>query len=419
MKLTEIPKGFKTLLPEEAARREQIVEKAKRVLKSWGYEPLVLPTVEFLETFKAVEPTLEELSFKLVDRFTGRLMAVRPDFTPQVARVVASSFKDDEPPFRFFYQGKVFRDKDGDREVGQLGFELIGVPEVEADAEVVAVVVNVLKELGLRSFQIDVGHASFLEGALEELGLEGEERDEVLEILSHKDYSRLLLFSERLEDGKRSKLLALLELYGGEEVLERALKLFKNEKSTRAVEELQQAYKILTSYGFAENVIFDLSEKKGMEYHTGITYEVLHPLYGFPLGRGGRYDTLLKKFGRPLSATGMALNTDALHELLEKKGLFKEESEKEFYLIDLKKELHLAYHLARELRKRGYTVTRDIVKRDYKRSVEVAFKKGYRFVVVLNRESEPKHLIYTSPNEWKPLKGEPLKEIERILNGRL
>jgi ATP phosphoribosyltransferase regulatory subunit len=419
MKLTEIPKGFKTLLPEESKRLKEAAGKFEKVLNSWGYDPLSLPTVEFLLPFKAVDDSLEELSFKIVDRYTGRLMAVRPDFTPQVARVVASSFKNEEPPFRFYYQGKVFRDTDGDREINQFGFELIGVPQVEADAEVVAVMVNCLKELGLRSFQIDVGHAKFLKGALSEMGLKGEEREQVLKLLSHKDLSGLALFVEEKRELKE-KLLPLVELYGTEEVLDRAEQLFKNEESRKAVEELRQVFQILKSYGFAENVIFDLSEKKGMEYHTGITFEVLHPLYGFPLGRGGRYDTLLEKFGKKLAATGMAVNLDAVVELLEKKGLQRKREKKDFYLIDLKKELHLAYQLARELRDRGFSVARDIVKRDYEESVKVAFSKGYRFVVVLNRDEEPKNLLYTSPDRWRELKGELAEELSRaaIITGR-
>ena len=105
MRLTEIPQGFRTLLPQEAKRREELLCSLKRVVESWGYEPLIPPTIEFLEVFKAVDPRLEERSFKLVDRDTGRLLAVRPDFTPQVSRIVASSFKDEEPPFRFYYSG--------------------------------------------------------------------------------------------------------------------------------------------------------------------------------------------------------------------------------------------------------------------------------------------------------------------------
>ena len=142
MELTEIPEGFKALLPEEAERRADILSRMERVIRLWGYEPVLPPSVEFLLPFKAVDDALERLSFKIVDRKTGKLMAIRPDFTTQIARITASSFRNEEPPLRFYYRGSVFRDIDEDREFCQFGFELLGAVETEADAEVVAVVVS-------------------------------------------------------------------------------------------------------------------------------------------------------------------------------------------------------------------------------------------------------------------------------------
>jgi ATP phosphoribosyltransferase regulatory subunit len=399
MGLTEIPEGFKTLLPEEAERRKRVLSFIEEVIRVWGYEPIVPPSIEFLSPFKVVDERLEELSFKIVDRVTGKLMAVRPDFTPQVARIVASSFKNEEPPFRFYYSGKIFRDVPGEREIFQFGFELMGVKETEGDAEIVAVVVNILEKLGLRSFQIDIGHSEFVEGVLEELEIP--DREEFLKLLAHKDLSGIELFLEErsIRGSRREKILHLMELYGKEEVLGKAKELFKNERSRKALKELEEMFAILRSYGFEKRVIFDLSEKRGMKYHTGVTFEVFHPLFGSSLGAGGRYDQLVGKFGRELPATGMALNVDALQLLLEKKGLF-ESHRKDFYIIDLKKELHKAYEVARALRERGYIATRDIVRRDFRRSMKTAFDKGYRFVVILNREGVPRHLLYTSPEEF-------------------
>ncbi|WP_163328243.1 ATP phosphoribosyltransferase regulatory subunit [Desulfurobacterium thermolithotrophum] len=397
MRPTEIPKGFKTFLPEEAEKRERILKIMEEVLSLWGYRLLSPPTIEYLSTFKIVDENLEEFSFKLVDRFTGKLMAIRPDFTPQVAKIVASSFKDDNPPFRFFYKGKIFRDAGKDREIFQFGFELIGVSEVEADAEVVSVVVNILEKLGLSSFQIDIGNSEFLEGALEELKIP--DREEFLKLLSHKDLSGIEIFLEERKISKdtRVKIEKLLELYGREEILDSAYQLFENSKSRAAIKRLKEMFAILKSYGFEKKVIFDLSEKRGMEYHKGITFEVFHPLYGFSLGSGGRYDGLMKKFGRNLPATGVALNVDALQELLEKKGLFRVEDSGDFYIIDLEKELHRAYELAKALRKLGYKVARDIVKRNLKSSLEIAFKKGFKNVIVLNRKNdEHKCTLYLS-----------------------
>ncbi|RUM42744.1 MAG: ATP phosphoribosyltransferase regulatory subunit, partial [Desulfurobacterium sp.] len=348
---------------------------------------------------------LEELSFKIVDRITGKLMVVRPDFTPQVARIVASSFKNEEPPFRFYYSGKVFRDAPPGREIFQFGFELMGVEEAEGDAEIVAVVVSILEKLGLKSFQIDIGHSEFVEGVVEELGIP--DKDEFLRLLAHKDLSGIEFFLDEkgISGERREKILRLMELYGKEEILGKAKELFKNERSRKAVEELEEMLAVLRSYGFERKVIFDLTEKRGMKYHTGVTFEVFHPLFGSSLGAGGRYDQLVGKFGRELPATGIALNVDALEFLLEKKGLFKS-YRKDFYIIDLKKELCKAYKLAKALREEGFVVARDILKRDFRESLKVAFEKGYNYVVVLNREKPPKHLLYVSQEDFVELKEE-------------
>ncbi len=413
MRFTEIPKGFKTYLPEEAERKEFIEEKLKKVASLWGYEPIIPPEIEFLKTFKVVYNGFEEISFKLVDRDTGKLLAVRPDFTPQVARIVASSFKDEEPPFRFYYSGKVFRDREGERESCQFGIELIGVPDVEADAEVIAVVANMLKELGLKSFQIDIGHSEFVIGALSELELEGEES--LLSVLKHKDISGLDLFIEEkgIEGERAEKLRILLELYGREEVLSRAEETFSGKKTRRAIAELREVLKILESYGFADRVIFDLTEKRELDYYTGITYEVFHPLYGFSLGSGGRYDGLPAKFGRDVPATGIALSIDALQELLEKKSLFRR-MKRDFYIVDVRKELHRAYKLAKELRKKGFTAARDIVRRDWRESVRIAFGKGFKVVILLG-EGEEESFIFTSPDRSFKVKGTLIDEAVKAL----
>jgi len=412
MELTEIPEGFKTLLPEEAERRADILSRMERVIKLWGYEPVLPPSVEFLLPFKAVDDALERLSFKIVDRKTGKLMAIRPDFTTQIARITASSFRNEEPPLRFYYRGSVFRDIDEDREFCQFGFELLGAVETEADAEVVAVVVNILEELGLKSFQIDIGHSLFLEGAVEELGVKEPER--LLNLLSHRDMSGVETFAKehRITGERRRKLLLLTELYGGEEILDTALSAFENDRSRTAVKQLKDIFSILKSYGFERRIIFDLSEKKGMSYHTGVTFEVFHPLLSFSIGAGGRYDQLMGRFGRNLPATGMAINVDALQRLLEKKGLPKRPP-KDIYIIDLKKELHIAYEVARALREKGYTTARDIVRRSPEESVKLAFSRGFRYAVVLNRDREPRHVMFSPSGEQVEL--DPGNIVESIL----
>ncbi|SNR81698.1 ATP phosphoribosyltransferase regulatory subunit [Desulfurobacterium atlanticum] len=400
MKETEIPQGFKTHLPKEALEIGYILSKFEDVMQQWGYLPVIPPTMEYLNTFKKIDEEFEELSFKVVDKLTGRLIAVRPDFTPQISRIVASSFKNEQPPFRFYYSGNVFRDSKGNREFPQIGFELIGVSDIEADAEVVSIIVNILKELGLKSFQIDIGQIEFIDGALEELKIPENKKLEFIHLLSTKDFSGIELFCEKnqITGERKKKIEILLDLYGKEQILEKAVETFKNETSQSAINTLKEMFEILKTYGFEKNIFFDLSERKGMNYHSGITFEIFHPLIGISIGGGGRYDHLINSFGRNLPATGTSIRIDHIYELLKRKDSLNVKLPCDIYLIDTKKELKKAYEVAKELRKRGFKVARDIVKRPVEESIEVAFNKGFKFAIVLNPKEHKSKFIVCGKN---------------------
>ncbi|WP_457568435.1 ATP phosphoribosyltransferase regulatory subunit [Desulfurobacterium sp.] len=419
MRETEIPRGFKTHLPKEALEIGYIFRKMENVAQQWGYLPVVPPTIEYLATFKKIDEQFEELAFKLVDKQTGKLISVRPDFTPQIARIVAAAFKNEAPPFRFYYRGDIFRDTKGNREFPQFGFELIGVKDIEADAEVVSIIVDILRNLGLKSFQIDIGHVKFIDGVLEEIGIENGKKTQFINLLSHKDLSGIEIFMEEndFQRERREKVERLLELYGKAEVLDAALEIFDNKKAKDAVFTLKEMFEILKTYGFEANIIFDLSERRGMKYHSGITFEIFHPLSGISLGSGGRYDYLVKSFGRNLPATGAAIRIDHIYQLLKRKETLNISLPCDIYIIDMRKELKKAYEVAKLLRNRGYNVARDIVKRPVEASINVAFNKGFKYAIVLNPQNERNRVIVTGRNFRKVIEeGKTIKEtVEKII----
>ncbi|WP_022847551.1 ATP phosphoribosyltransferase regulatory subunit [Desulfurobacterium sp. TC5-1] len=419
MRETEIPRGFKTHLPKEALEIGHIFKKMEDVAQQWGYLPVVPPTIEYLATFKKIDEQFEELAFKLVDKQTGKLISVRPDFTPQIARIVAASFKNEEPPFRFYYKGNIFRDTKGNREFPQFGFELIGVNDIEADAEVVSIIVDILRNLGLKSFQIDIGHVEFIDGVLEEIKIENDDKMRFIKLLSHKDLSGIEIFMDEnnFEEERRKKVEKLLELYGKAEILDTALDIFSNERAKIAVSTLKEMFEILKTYGFEGNIIFDLSERRGMKYHSGITFEIFHPLSGISLGNGGRYDSLVKSFGRNLPATGAAIRIDRIYQLLKRKETLNLQLPCDIYIIDMRKELKKAYEVAKLLRKKGYKVARDIVKRPVEASIDVAFNKGFKYAIVLNPQDESNRVIITGRKFRKVVKeGKTIEEtVEKII----
>ncbi|WP_456459777.1 ATP phosphoribosyltransferase regulatory subunit [Desulfurobacterium sp.] len=419
MRETEIPRGFKTHLPKEALEIGHIFKKMEEVAQQWGYLLVIPPTIEYLATFKKIDEQFEELAFKLVDKQTGKLISVRPDFTPQIARIVAASFKNEEPPFRFYYKGNIFRDTKGNREFPQFGFELIGVNDIEADAEVVSIIVDILRNLGLKSFQIDIGHVEFIDGVLEEIKIENDDKMRFIKLLSHKDLSGIEIFMDEnnFEEERRKKVEKLLELYGKAEILDTALDIFSNERAKIAVSTLKEMFEILKTYGFEGNIIFDLSERRGMKYHSGITFEIFHPLSGISLGNGGRYDSLVKSFGRNLPATGAAIRIDRIYQLLKRKETLNLQLPCDIYIIDMRKELKKAYEVAKLLRKKGYKVARDIVKRPVEASIDVAFNKGFKYAIVLNPQDESNRVIITGRKFRKVIEeGKTIEEtVEKII----
>src|SRR3989449_5572297 len=204
--------------------------------------------------------------FKLVDRETGRMLALRADITPQIARIVATRLRDEPKPIRLGYVTNVFRYDEPQvahyREFYQAGVELIGLEKPEAEVEIIAMAIEGLRALGLERFQIDLGHPDFFRGLCEETGAEPARVRELRAALARKDASALeRLVSDSTPDAHvREALLALPTLFGHEAVLDRAAGLARNKRSAKALANLAEVYRLLTIYGLADVVLLDLGE---------------------------------------------------------------------------------------------------------------------------------------------------------------
>src|SRR6266481_2710980 len=192
----QLPKGVKLYLPEEAAQKRMVEERLLGVFRRWGYREVVTPAYEYFDVIaQGTDHDLQERMFKMVDRESGRLLALRADITPQIARIVATRMRDEPKPLRLAYVSNVFRYDEPHvgryREFYQAGVELIGLPNPEGDAEMIAMTVEGLRALGLERFQIDVGQADFFRGILEDLGLDESRARELRSALGRKDVSAL------------------------------------------------------------------------------------------------------------------------------------------------------------------------------------------------------------------------------------
>lgn len=330
MKLSEksktiVPKGVATFLPEGTARRRTIERKILSVFSKWGYQEVITPIFEYLDVFsRGVGEEFLNRAYKFVDRATGRVMVLRPDITPQIARIAATLLNNHPLPIRLCYSANVFRHEEEhagrEREIFQIGAEMVGPPYTASDAEMVFLVIEILQKLKLKSFKVILGEMSYTRGILKPLEPSSELYRNVLCSVAKKEASHLetLLTKGKVPDTLKRQILSLLDLFGEEEVFEAAHTLSDDPSCRAGLRRLKKVYTLLKDAGHVEHLLIDLGEVRGLDYYTGIIFEVFAEGVGVELGGGGRYDHLLEKFGAASPSTGFALRIERIEEALEK-----------------------------------------------------------------------------------------------------
>ncbi|PLR87893.1 ATP phosphoribosyltransferase regulatory subunit [Bacillus sp. V33-4] len=317
----EKPLGMRDTLPELFEMKDKVRTSIEDGMKQWGYQFIETPALEYFETVGSASAIPDMQLFKLLDQ-QGHTLVLRPDMTAPIARVAASKLLDDDMPLRLAYAANVYRaqQREGGRpaEFEQIGVECIGDETISADGEVIALLISVLEDTGLSDFQLSVGHISFVrELFLQILGTE-ERAESLMKFLYEKNYVgyREHVKALSLSSIDKQRLLDFLKLRGGREVIEKALCLIENGTGAEAVAQLSQLWNIIADFGMEDNIKFDLTLVSHMSYYTGIVFEVYAGQVGFPIGNGGRYDRLLRKFGKSSGATGFAIRLDNLLEAL-------------------------------------------------------------------------------------------------------
>ena len=249
---------------------------------------------------------------------------LRPDFTPSIARCAAKYFMEEKLPLRFSYNGNTFTNTSNLqgklKEVTQMGAELIGDPSVEADAEVISMVIEALKSTGLTRFQVTIGEVDYFRGLCEEAGLDEDTEKELRSCISGKNFfaAQELLEQKQIPEPYHSILLKLADMFENIESLEDAKALVKNERSLQAIARLEKLKKRLEQYGVAEYITFDLGMLSKYQYYTGVVFKAYTYGIGDAVVKGGRYDNLLRKFGKDTAAIGFVIVIDDLLEALSR-----------------------------------------------------------------------------------------------------
>lgn len=306
-----LPEYIEDVLPAEAARIEQLRRRMLDLFHVHGYQYVIPPLLEYLESLiTGVGHDLDLATFKVVDQLTGRLMGVRADTTPQAARIDAHMLNN-QGVTRLCYAGSVLRTKpDGlaqTREPLQLGAELFGHAGVESDIEIQRLMVKALQAAGVQSLHIDFSHVGIFRNLVQQSRISKPLEQDLYAALQSKDKASVSSLAGSLDHAVRDALISLTELNGDASILAEAeQRLPAIAGITQALNELHQVSDKLADLNV--DVCFDLSELRGYHYHSGLVFAAYAQGYSGPLALGGRYDEVGSVFGRARAATGFSLD---------------------------------------------------------------------------------------------------------------
>ena len=353
------PPGMKSYLSDSTGEFIEIREKINEIFKIWGYTPIMTPLLEYYDSLLTGmgQHTRKEF-YKMID-YDGNILALRPEMTAPIARTIANRIDDLTPPLRLSYFAPVYRYDSPQvgkyREIYQMGLEFIG-NNCLADAEVIIIAIEAIKNTGIKNFKIDLGHTGYLDGIINEMQLTTGEAAKLKLLLNKKDFVGIEEYVKNL-DTKNIDFTDISRLRGNEEVLTRADKLVSNKESRQALEELRILFEQLKKYNVAENVNFDLSLNRGLNYYTGIVFEGFTGKLGYTICGGGRYDNLLHQYGAGrMPAVGFAIGIERLRIALQNQR-HKFNNESVDVIVVYKKGGGLALEIAKMLHKKKVKTT--------------------------------------------------------------
>jgi ATP phosphoribosyltransferase regulatory subunit len=306
-----LPEGIEEVLPPAAWRLECARRELLDMFATWGYELVIPPFIEYLESLlTGTGNDLDLQTFKLTDQLTGRMMGVRADITPQAARIDAHPLKR-EAPSRLCYVGTVLRTRsDGfaaSRSPLQVGAELFGHGGIESDIEILGLVLETLSRLAIEDVHVDLGHVGIFRGLAEEAGLDARQESDLFDALQRKATAEIgeILDAGGAGEGQRRRLAALADLNGGHEVM-------------AALDNLCAIADAMQARAGGASLYFDLAELRAYNYQTGMSFAVFVPGRGQEIARGGRYDDIGRVFGRARPATGFSTDLKTLMDLSQR-----------------------------------------------------------------------------------------------------
>ena len=373
-KLLHTPEGVRDIYDNECKKKRKVLQKMHHVLSLYSYNDIETPTFEFFDIFNQDKGSAAANEmYKLFDRENNTLV-LRPDMTPSIARCAAKYYDDEELPIRLCYQGNTFFNTPNHQgklnEITQLGAELINDDSSAADAEVIATVIDCFLASGVKEFQIEIGEVDFFKGILKEANLDEKIGNEIRDYIHNKNFFGLESLIKELDLDEKIKkvLLSFDQLFGGCDMLEHAKSLVSNSLSIEAIERLEKVYKALSYSGYEKYVSFDFSLLSRYDYYTGVVFRGYTYGTGDAVVKGGRYNNLLKQYGKDAPAIGFAFYIDDLMMAINRQKIEVHiDNSDSIILYEIDKQ-ETAIRMANSLRKSGRKI--ELIRKSKKKTVE-------------------------------------------------
>lgn len=395
-KLLHTPEGVRDIYNVECGKKLALESRLGKVFHLYGYHDIQTPTFEYFDVFRKEIGTIPSKDlYKFFDK-DGNTLVLRPDITPSVARAAATLFGEEQLPIRLCYTGNTFVNHSSYqgrlRENTQMGAELMGDDSVEADAEMLALVIECLTSIGLKEFQLNVGNVDYFQSLIEDADLDEEAEERVRELINNRNYFGVEQFLDSIHVKRSSKeaFAALDELVGGVEILAQARNTAPNSKGIMAVKRLERIYDVLKIYGVEEYVTFDLSMSGTYGYYTGIIFRGYTFGTGDAFVKGGRYDRLLEKFGKESASIGFVIVIDELMNALTRQKVRIVYTRKNTLIVYDEERLKEALILARDFRKKAKNT--ELVKKSKGKLIEDYIEYGKEYyagnLIYINKNGE-------------------------------
>ena len=388
--ILETPYGTHDFLQKKAAEKRIIENKILELFKMHGYEEVVTPTLEYLETLTmGSSRTIESNLFKMFDR-SNRTLALHHEMTTPIARLVSSRLKDSSMPLKLSYCTNVFRYEHTlpgrECEFYQAGVELLGSSSTCADAEIIALAIECLNSAGLNDFELCLGQVEFASGIMEQNNLDVESKEILKMAIENHDIVALEKKVDELSLSKNAadSLKQIPYLHGGKEIIDKAHSIAHNERSRRALDNLSEIYRLLEVYGVADKVVFDLGLIRDFSYYTGMVFEAYATGLGYSLAGGGRYDHMLKDFGLACPATGFALGIERIMLARQRQGIDEDYRKRNIYLSYEASKINEAILSAKKLRSEGKVVELAMIPQSEDDAKKTQLEKNYDELIYIS-----------------------------------